>query len=131
MPVARWLLEQEDEFVSTVAETFNIAKRSSSAARPSWKPNGAPRTTMPRQMLYIDGAPAAWPTSAKHLHAHGLQGEVRVLHVPRCLGLYVMRYLGSGPYAAQRSADGTRDQAYVLGQRQFDCARPRPAHLLQ
>jgi hypothetical protein len=33
--------------------------------------------------------------NSRHIHAHGLDGELRVLHVPS-VNLYVMRYTGQG-----------------------------------
>lgn len=84
---------QEDEFVSIVAETFNIAQADFARCRAFVCAEEAQRLDA-EQMLYINGAPAAGLMSAKHLHAHGLEGEVRVLHVPS-VQLYVMRYAGS------------------------------------
>lgn len=84
--------QQEDEFVSIVSETFNIAPADFARCRAFVCAKEAQRLDA-EQMLYINGAPTAGFMAAKHLHAHGLEGEVRVLHVPS-VQLYVMSYAG-------------------------------------
>jgi ABC-type multidrug transport system ATPase subunit len=84
---------QEDEFVSIVAETFNIAQADFARCRAFVCAEAEDRLDA-EQVLYINGAASNGLMAAKHLHAHGLAGEVRVLHVPS-VHLYVMRYAGS------------------------------------
>jgi ABC-type multidrug transport system ATPase subunit len=50
---------------------------------------------MQRTCLYIDAAMSNTMANSRHIHAHGLDGELRVLHVPS-VNLYVMRYTGQG-----------------------------------
>ncbi|MBK7753052.1 MAG: ATP-binding cassette domain-containing protein [Flavobacteriales bacterium] len=83
--------EQEDEFVSTVAETFNIGQEEFQRCEAFVEQNAATREDV-AHLLYIDAAPAPALTHARHLHAH-MHGELRVLHLPT-VNLYVMRYLG-------------------------------------
>ncbi|MBK7944405.1 MAG: ATP-binding cassette domain-containing protein [Flavobacteriales bacterium] len=85
--------QQEDEFVSIVADTFNIAQPDFARCRAFVCAESDQRLDA-EQMLYINGAANSGLVAAKHLHAHGLTGEVRVLHVPS-VHLYVMRYAGS------------------------------------
>ncbi|MEI2825890.1 MAG: hypothetical protein V9F04_05400 [Dermatophilaceae bacterium] len=98
--------EQELEFVSTVAETFNIsARRSSQRCQDVRRQPDHGCGEDAAHLLYIDAA--ARPrhgATREHLHAHGLEGEMRVLHVPS-VSLYVMRYTGQDRGAAERAAD--------------------------
>ncbi|MFZ1693640.1 MAG: ATP-binding cassette domain-containing protein [Flavobacteriales bacterium] len=93
---------QEDEFVSIVADTFNIAQPDFARCRAFVCAEEEQRLDA-EQLLYINGAATCGLATAKHLHAHGLDGEVRVLHVPS-VQLYVMRYAG-------------RDELLLNGQR--------------
>jgi ABC transport system ATP-binding/permease protein len=104
--------EQEVEFVSTVAETFNIGRDDFKRCRDFVRQAGAERQDS-KHLLYIDAGHDASVRRAHHLHAHGLPGEIRVLHVPS-VSLYVMRYQGDGEVLlnGQRMA---RDSHYVLG----------------
>lgn len=81
------------EFVSTVAETFNIGREDYMRCMAF-----ADATTEVREdcehLLYIDAAERNGLDKARHLHAHGLDGEMRVLHIPS-VSLYVLRYNGS------------------------------------
>lgn len=93
---------QEDEFVAIVADTFNIAQGEFARMRAFVCQRQEERIDA-EHMLYINGAATCGLSAAKHLHAHGLNGEVRVLHVPS-VQLYVMRYDG-------------RDELMLNGQR--------------
>ena len=93
---------QEDEFVAIVADTFNIAQPEFARCRAFVCAEEEQRLDA-EQLLYINSAATCGLVSAKHLHAHGLDGEVRVLHVPS-VHLYVMRYSG-------------RDELLLNGQR--------------
>ncbi len=84
---------QEDEFVSIVADTFNIEQPDFARCRAFVCAEAEERLDA-EQMLYINAAGGNGLMAAKHLHAHGLGGEVRVLHVPS-VHLYVMRYAGA------------------------------------
>ena len=70
--------------------------------------------TLPvEDLLHIDGGHAAIPDGSRHLHAHGLEGGMSVLHVPSA-GLYLMRYAGS-ERVLLNGQPIVPDQAYVLG----------------
>jgi ABC-type multidrug transport system ATPase subunit len=87
-------LEQEQDFVATVAETFNIGladyERCDAFIR-----SPADIREDKDDLLYLDGASSTALVKAKHLHAHGLNGEMRVLH-SMGTDMYLMRYLGAG-----------------------------------
>lgn len=86
--------EQEWEFVSIVAEAFNIERESFMRSNAFVRAGVDEQEDSP-DLLYIDAGSRAWGEMASHLHAHGLHGQVRVLHVPS-VSLYLMRYLGDG-----------------------------------
>ncbi|TXI76118.1 MAG: ATP-binding cassette domain-containing protein [Flavobacteriales bacterium] len=103
--------EQEAEFVATVAETFNIVHEDFLSCRRFVELHGEHREDA-ENLLYIDAAQHTTTQKAKHIHAHGLEGEIRVLHVPS-VNLYVMRYSG----AAEVTMNGQRmgsDSHFVL-----------------
>jgi len=103
--------EQELDFVSTVAETFNIGIDDFRRCRAFVERRSKEREDA-AHLLYIDGAAQNGMENAKHLHAHGLQGDLRVLHVPS-VNLFVMRYSGDEEVLLNgQSMD--RDQHYVL-----------------
>lgn len=102
---------QELDFVSTVAETFNIGIDDFRRCRAFVEKRTAEREDVPH-MLYIDGAVQNGLENARHLHAHGLQGDLRVLHVPS-VGLFVMRYSGEEEVLLN-GQHMDRDQHYVL-----------------
>lgn len=99
------------EFVSTVAETFNIGHEDYMRCMAF-----ADATALEREdsehLLYIDADVRSGMDKARHLHAHGLDGEMRVLHIPS-VSLYVMRYSGQDEVLlnGQRMATGRH---YVL-----------------
>jgi len=104
--------EQEAEFVATVAETFNIGREDFERCR-AFAAGAAKEREDGAHLLYIDAAVENGFRQARHLHAHGLDGDLRVLHVPS-VNLYVMRYTGQDEVLlnGQRMA---RDSHYVLG----------------
>jgi ABC transport system ATP-binding/permease protein len=112
--------EQEQEFVSTVAESFNIAQREFERCQ-TFALAGSQRQDA-ADLLYIDAEQRSSSANSRHLHAHGLQGEMRVLHVPS-VGLYLMRYQGDDRVLLNGQAVN-RDQAYVLN----NGASVRPPH---
>ncbi|MDX9749863.1 MAG: ATP-binding cassette domain-containing protein [Flavobacteriales bacterium] len=81
---------QELEFVTIVAQAFNIGtdefNRCRAFIRQAEREDAA-------HMLYVDAATRNPMLQARHLHAHGLDGDLRVLHVPS-VNLFVLRYLG-------------------------------------
>jgi len=83
---------QEEEFVSTVADVFNIAPEEFRRCNAFVQSAKGLREDA-SDLLYVDGAVRSTAHWAKHLHAHGLQGEVRILHVPS-VPLFLMRYFG-------------------------------------
>ena len=86
--------EQEQDFVTTVAETFNIGQEEFRRCRAFVESDIQEREDA-AHLLYIDAAVESPFQKARHLHAHGMEGDLRVLHVPS-VNLYVMRYTGSG-----------------------------------
>jgi ABC-type multidrug transport system ATPase subunit len=83
---------QEDDFVATVAETFNIGREDFARCK-AFVQDQATRADE-SHLLYINAAAGNGLSKARHLHAHGLDGELRVLHIPS-VNLYVMRYEGN------------------------------------
>lgn len=84
--------EQENEFVNIVGETFNIGSEDFRRCR-AFVTKDLQRVDA-AHLLYVDAALKGTFEEAKHLHAHGLNGEMRVLHVAS-VGLYLTRYDGS------------------------------------
>ncbi len=103
--------EQEAEFVSTVAETFNIGQEDFAQCRRFVETQQSERVDA-ANLLYIDAAVQNGMDKARHIHAHGLQGELRVLHVPS-VNLYVMRYTGQDEVLLNGQRMGN-DSHYVL-----------------
>lgn len=103
--------EQENEFVSIVADTFNISHEEFFRCRSFVESQYSQREDA-AHLLYIDAAVNAALQHARHLHAHAMDGDIRVLHVPS-VNLYVMRYNGKGEVLlnGQRIAPGSH---YVL-----------------
>lgn len=113
--------EQEREFVDTVAETFNI--QSEEYARIlAFVGRKSGQREDEGHLLYVDAAERNLMARAHHLHAHGIDGELRVLHVPS-VNLYVARYQG-GDRVTLNGQPMNRDQHYVLG----NGASIRPPH---
>ncbi len=84
--------KQEMEFVTTVAETFNIGQEDFHRCQTFVRQERKDREDAPH-LLYIDAAMENPMVQARHMHAHGMQDDLRVLHVPS-VNLYVMRYTG-------------------------------------
>jgi ABC-type multidrug transport system ATPase subunit len=103
--------EQEQEFVSTVAESFNIQQAEFQRCQAFVQADMARQDS--DDMLYIDAAHEVTTAKARHLHAHDLKGEMRVLNVPS-VSLYLMRYSGEDRVLLNGQPIH-RDQAYVLG----------------
>lgn len=103
--------DQELEFVSTVAETFNIAPAEYQRCKAFVDSLHTGREDA-ADLLYIDAGEKARSARARHLHAHDLDGEMRVLHVPS-VSLYIMRYLGRDRVLLNGQPINP-EQAYVL-----------------
>lgn len=103
--------EQEQDFVATVADSFNIARNEFTRCQ-AFVEAGTGEHEDAADLLYIDATAAASTERARHLHAHGLQGVMRVLNVPS-VGLYLMRYQGDDKVLLN-GQPVRRDQAYVL-----------------
>lgn len=103
--------EQEAEFVATVAETFNITQEDFASCRRFVDGQRELREDS-AHLLYIDAAVSNTMQQARHIHAHGLEGELCVLHVPS-VNLYVMRYTGTGEVMMNGQRMGS-DSHYVL-----------------
>ena len=119
--------EQELEFVNTVAETFNIGHGEYERIQRFVDHTPAERDDE-AHLLYIDAAERNRMERARHLHAHGIDGELRVLHVPS-VQLYVARYQGSDRVLlnGQPMHGG---QHYVLGNGSVHTSAPGRTHLL-
>lgn len=102
---------QENDFVATVAETFNIGQQDFNRCKVFVEQNGEAREDA-AHLLYINAAVENSFGAAKHLHAHGLEGELRVLHLPS-VNLYVMRYTGQDEVTLNGQRMG-QDSHYVL-----------------
>ncbi|MCC6939692.1 MAG: ATP-binding cassette domain-containing protein [Flavobacteriales bacterium] len=103
--------EQENEFVMIVADTFNIGQEDFARCK-AFICAAAEVHADADNLLYINAAVENKYGKAKHLHAHGLNGEMRVLHVPS-VNLYVIRYNGSDDVLLNGQRIG-RDSHYVL-----------------
>ncbi|MCB0792991.1 MAG: ATP-binding cassette domain-containing protein [Flavobacteriales bacterium] len=103
--------DQEHEFVRTVAETFNVGPEEFTRCLAFVDHRARAREDSPH-LLYVDAATSAEMEQARHLHAHGLHGEVRVLHIPS-VDLYIARYLGTDRILLNGQVMGN-DHHYVL-----------------
>jgi ABC-type multidrug transport system ATPase subunit len=102
---------QELEFVTTVAETFNISdeefKRAMDFVRS--QPDFVPDSPF---LLVIDDKDAKPNFSVKHIQSTHLNGQIRVLHIPS-VSMYVMRYFGTDALYLNGQVI-TQDKLYVL-----------------
>ncbi|MCW5900704.1 MAG: ATP-binding cassette domain-containing protein [Flavobacteriales bacterium] len=104
--------EEETEFVTTVAETFNIGQEDHMRCRRFVRQRKQEREDA-EHLLYIDAALGNTMARARHLHTHALPGDLRVLHLPS-VNLYVMRYTGDDRVLLN-GQPMDRDRHYVLG----------------
>lgn len=104
--------DQELEFVTTVADTFNIGAEEFRQCHTFVDTLAREREDSPH-LLYIDAREGNAMGHARHLHAHGLDGEMRVLHIPS-VSLYVLRYLGNDRVLLNGQPISS-EQPYVLG----------------
>ncbi len=105
-------LPQEMDFVSTVAETFNIGQADFDRCQTFVAAAAEARVDDP-ELLYIDGLAAQEDPRAKHMHHHGLPGEIRVLQVPS-VALHLMRFIGQEGLKLN-GKQVVPGQVYVLG----------------
>jgi ABC-type multidrug transport system ATPase subunit len=105
-------LEQERDFAATVAETFNIARDVYMRCNAFIQADAGLREDG-EDLLYLDASSATDMAKAKHLHAHGLEGEMRVLYLPGA-DLHLMRYLGAGEVRLSGKLVNP-SQVYILG----------------
>ena len=102
---------QEIEFVTTVAETFNIEPDEFKRAM-SFVKNSADELAESSKILVIDGHPSINVPEVKHIQCANLSGQLRILHVPS-VNLYKLRYFGTGElYLNGQILHG--DRIYVL-----------------
>ena len=104
--------EQEQEFVGTVAEAFTIELEEYRRCKAFVDGLGHGREDA-QHLLYIDAAHENTFAKAHHLHAHGMEGELRVLNLPS-VGMYLMRYLGDSRLLLN-GQPMSKDHHYVLG----------------
>src|SRR4030042_998971 len=83
---------QEMEFINTVAETFNIPEEEYQEIKDFvlFSFNQIPNSS---QILLIDNNKDYNHEKTKHTYVDGLQGQIRVLHVPSTK-MYFIRYIG-------------------------------------
>jgi ABC-type multidrug transport system ATPase subunit/uncharacterized tellurite resistance protein B-like protein len=84
--------EQEMEFITTVAETFNIPEDEYNQIRDFvlFSFDEVPHS---EEIMLIDGNKDFSEKDTKHLYVDHLKGQIRVLHVPSTR-LYFLRYIG-------------------------------------
>jgi len=85
---------QEIEFVTTVAETFNISQDEFNRAM-SFSQNKEDEIPESSKVLVVDGNPTLNKAEVKHIASENFSGQLRVLHVPS-VNMYIMRYYGTG-----------------------------------
>ncbi|MCB0794401.1 MAG: ATP-binding cassette domain-containing protein [Flavobacteriales bacterium] len=103
--------DQEREFVSTVADSFHISREEFGLCE-SFVDMERGSLGDAEELLVINGDTGTTAERSKHLHAHGLDGEIGVLHVPS-VDLFVMRYTGGGKVLLNGRMIDAR-QHYVL-----------------
>lgn len=88
------ITEQENAFINTVAETFNIVTDEFELIRQFVL---FPFDTFPGsdKILVISSDKDFQAEKVRHLYSEGLQGQIRILHVVTS-GIYLMRYIGDG-----------------------------------
>jgi ABC transport system ATP-binding/permease protein len=86
------ITEQEIEFVTTVAETFNIDEQEFARCM-SFIQNKAEEITESPYILIVSNNKEAAFKECKHLYSETLAGQLRILHIPS-VNMYVLRYYG-------------------------------------
>lgn len=86
------ITDLELEFVSTVSSTFNIPDDEYSHIK-SFVLNPIKNIPFSSELLIVDAKESAFHPAVKHIHSHGMTGEIRVLNVIST-NMHIMRYLG-------------------------------------
>jgi len=86
--------DQEIEFVTTVAETFNIHQDEYNRAMAIIQ-NKVEEIPESSKVLLIDKNSKVGVAEVKHIHSENLNGQIRILHIPS-INMYTMRYYGDG-----------------------------------
>ena len=89
--------EQEIEFVTTVAETFNIDQEEYNHCM-SFIQNSESEIPESAKILVIDDKPSVSVAEAKHIRLENLIGQIRILHIPS-VNMYTLRYYGTAELA--------------------------------
>ena len=86
------ITEQENEFVKTVAETFNIDNEEFNRSMEFVRANvdSVPDSA---KVLVIDNKTTYYYKEAKHIYAEGVSGQARILWVPS-VNIYALLYFG-------------------------------------
>ncbi|GAB4255773.1 MAG: ATP-binding cassette domain-containing protein [Vicingaceae bacterium] len=84
--------EQELEFVSTVAETFNISEDEFNLCS-NFIQNNEAYLLQNENVLVINNNPQFQNQTAKHIYAEGLDSDIKVIRLPS-VNMYLARYLG-------------------------------------
>src|SRR3989304_7173917 len=88
---------QELEFVTTVAETFNISTEEFNRCM-SFVRNAVNEIPESSKILVIDNNQSVNIAEVKHIYCENLSGQLRVLSIPS-VNMYALRYFGTGePY---------------------------------
>lgn len=106
------ITEQEMEFVSTVAETFNIETEEFEKSLNFIRSKSAAEVFDEADFLYINNQKFNTLTQARHLFSDGITGHVRILRI-KSVSMYVLRYFGN----AELYLNGiniTPERTYIL-----------------
>ncbi|HIA37046.1 MAG TPA: ATP-binding cassette domain-containing protein [Flavobacteriales bacterium] len=88
--------EQEIEFVTTVAETFNISQDEYNRGMAMIQ-NTIDNIPESSKILIIDSKSSVGVAEVKHISTENINGQIRILHVPS-INMYTLRYYGDGEY---------------------------------
>ncbi|MBX7093780.1 MAG: ATP-binding cassette domain-containing protein [Flavobacteriales bacterium] len=87
------ITEQELEFASTVAETFNISDEEFRRCK-NFVDNKEDQIEDGSHLLYINNSKESIFLEAKHIYSEGIQGQIRVVRI-NSVGIYFLRYYGN------------------------------------
>ena len=88
--------EQEIEFVTTIAETFNISQEEYNRIY-SFVKNKVDEIPESSKILMINDKEVSNVPEIKHIAVENLTGQLRILLVPS-INMYLLRYYGTGEY---------------------------------
>lgn len=103
--------EQEYEFVSTVADTFNISADEFRRCM-EFVQNGAGNVPDSDMILVVDNSKEWNHASAKHIYNESVHGQIRVLCVPS-VNMYAIRYFGHSELLLNGQII-TQEKVYIL-----------------